>query len=320
MGMKMKYMGQFRKGMTLVELMVAMAIIIMMAAITAAFYPSISSDNQITQASGKIQSTLVGARQTAIRSRNVTGIRLLQDAINPNVATQLMLIQKPADLMGYSMPARISQPLQGVANPFVPADPGANVISFVDSSNQPFQVWGFANGEDLVMAADILVDLKTNQSTRILGNGSVAVAPNVVNTNKNMMFIYSSFFNPQYAAANPEGEFKIIRQPRVVPGEEPLSLPEGYEIILKATPAQIAAGYRDLSGSLDICFEKTGALYQGDFASNVYIWAHKRDSFNRDDDAIIGIHRLSGKVGVFPVNTAGPDPFSFALDLRNEGL
>jgi prepilin-type N-terminal cleavage/methylation domain-containing protein len=340
-------LAKFRKGMTLVELLIAMSIMVMMAAITAAFYPSISSDNQISNTANKIQSTLVGARQVAMRTRQVTGVRFLTDTNNPNVSTQMLLVQKPVDLIGYSMGAMIWQPLPTGVNPLEvsPVQPSTNILSFgISGSNPvsptPYQVWGFANAEDLVGSNDILVDLGTNRSTRIKGNGFVANPPNVKNTNTNVVLIDSGFYNPQYNLPNPSTNFKIIRQPRPIPGEEPISLSDGYEVILKATTAQTAIGYKDIFPSIykdpvgapsavppvmpdytvDFGFEKTGALYQPNFSSNVYIWLHKSDSTNPDDDAIIGINRLNGKVGVFPVSVGGTDPFAFAKDLKNEGL
>ena len=302
--------------MTLVELLVVMSIMVTFAAMTAAFYPSISSDNQISQTSNKIQNLLVGARQKARRDSNVTGVRFFSnDTLSAN---QMMLVQKPVDLTGSSLGANLYQP-QLVANP--------NIIQFST------QVWGFPTGEDLAMANDILVDPLTNNSIRITGKGASA----------NQMFINSSvsntsvFYNPNLA--NPTLNYKIIRQARIVPGEEAIPMPDGYEILFKSSNVN---GIQCISGpnfnpsdistesSIDVCFEKTGALYQIDFASNVYIWVHKTGSTKySEDDAIIGIQRNNGKVAVFPVglvdfnnatNSNLHDPFKFARDPANEGL
>ena len=316
MSIKIKNRLLSRRGMTLVELLVVMSIMVTFAAMTAAFYPSISSDNQISQTSNKIQNLLVGARQKARRDSNVTGVRFFSnDTLSAN---QMMLVQKPVDLTGSSLGANLYQP-QLVANP--------NIIQFST------QVWGFPTGEDLAMANDILVDPLTNNSIRITGKGASA----------NQMFINSSvsntsvFYNPNLA--NPTLNYKIIRQARIVPGEEAIPMPDGYEILFKSSNVN---GIQCISGpnfnpsdistesSIDVCFEKTGALYQIDFASNVYIWVHKTGSTKySEDDAIIGIQRNNGKVAVFPVglvdfnnatNSNLHDPFKFARDPANEGL
>lgn len=313
--------------MTLVELLVVMSIMVTFAAMTAAFYPSISSDNQISQTSNKIQNLLVGARQKARRDSNVTGVRFFSnDTLSAN---QMMLIQKPVDLTGNNLlditvsppiPTTLYQPQLLTGNP--------NIIQFSS------QVWGFPTGEDLVMANDILVEPVTNNSTRITGKGASA----------NQMFINSSvntsvFYNPNLA--NPTLNYKIIRQARIVPGEEAIPMPDGYEVLLYVTnlngikclcfsgpnfnPSVIPT-----ESSIDVCFEKTGAVYQIDFAANVYIWVHKIGSTKyAEDDAIIGIQRNNGKVAVFPVglvdfnnatNSNLHDPFKFARDPANEGL
>jgi len=308
--------------MTLVELLVVMSIMVTFAAMTAAFYPSISSDNQIAQASNKIQNLLVGARQKARRDNNVTGIRFFSnDTLSAN---QMMLVQKPVDLTGNNLldinfnppiPTTLYQPQLLTGNP--------NIIQFSS------QVWGFPTGEDLVMANDILLEPVTNNSTRITGKGATI----------NQMLINSNFYNPDINSATLN--YKIIRQARIVPGEEAIPMPDGYEILLYVTnlngikclcfsgpnfnPSVITT-----ESSIDVCFEKTGAVYQIDFASNVYIWVHKTGSTKySEDDAIIGIQRNNGKVAVFPVglvdfNNATDsnlhDPFKFARDPVNEGL
>ena len=289
--------------MTLVELLVVMSIMVTFAAMTAAFYPSISSDNQISQTSNKIQNLLVGARQKARRDSNVTGVRFFPDINNPSAATQMMLVQKPVDLTGSSLGANLYQPL-------LPGNPTVTQFST--------QVWGFPTGEDLVMANDILVEPVTNNSTQIIGKGTLT----------NQMLINSNFYNPEIYLAKATLNYKIIRQARIVPGEEVIPMPEGYEISLGANFSGPKVNPSD--SSIDVCFEKTGAVYQIDFAANVYIWVHKTGSTKySEDDAIIGIQRNNGKVAVFPVglvdfsnagNTNLHNPFMFARNPTNEGL
>jgi hypothetical protein len=223
----------------------------------------------------------------------------------------MMLVQKPVDLTGSSLGAKIA---------FLPP----TLISFLDNTNNPYFVWGFAPSEDLVMANDILVDPLTSNSTKITDKGA----------SNNQMQINSAFYTPTFSTPL---NYKIIRQARIVPGEESIPLPEGYEILLYSPDVN---RIKCISGPpinnypsvipIDVCFEKTGAVYQIDFASNVYIWVHKTGSSKySEDDAIIGIQRNNGKVAVFPVglvdfnnatNSNLHDPFKFARDPANEGL
>jgi hypothetical protein len=143
------------------------------------------------------------------------------------------------------------------------------------------------------------------------------------------MLINSAFWTPTFSTPL---NYKIIRQARIVPGEEAIPMPEGYEILLSPNGINCFFGPKvnPSDSSIDVCFEKTGAVYQIDFASNVYIWVHKTGSTKySEDDAIIGIQRNNGKVAVFPVglvdfnnatNSNLHDPFKFARDPANEGL
>lgn len=310
--MEIKNRLQIRKGMTLVELLVVMSIMVTFAAITAAFYPSISSDNQIAQTANKIQNILVGARQKARRDFNATGVRFFPDATNPNIANQMMLVQKPVDLTGLSLGASLHQPYLSSLNPTNGQNPDPSVMQFSK------QVWGFLTGEDLIMANDIYVDPVTNNSTKILSKGATG----------SQMVINSNFYNPNINVTNPTLNYKIIRRPRIVPGEEAIPMPDGYEILLGANFYGPKVNPSD--SSIDVCFEKTGALYQIDFASNVYIWVHKTGSTKyAEDDAIIGVQRNNGKVAVFPVglvdfsnanNITLHNPFMYAKNPTNEGL
>ena len=312
---KLKNSLRIRRGMTLVELLVVMSIMVTFAAMTAAFYPSISSDNQISQTSNKIQNLLVSARQKARRDNNVTGVRFFPDTNNPSSATQMMLVQKPVDLTGSSLGANIVFSSPNIVSFFLP-----------DNANTPYPVWGFAPSEDLVMANDILVDPLTNNSTKIIGRRYIP--PTNTPDNKSML-INSDFCTPTFSMPL---NYKIIRQARIVPGEEAIPLPEGYEILLSPNGINCFFGPKvnPSDSSIDVCFEKTGAVYQIDFASNVYIWVHKTGSTKyAEDDAIIGIQRNNGKVAVFPVglvdfsnaaNTNLHNPFMFARNPTNEGL
>jgi len=87
--------------MTLVEILVVMAIMVMMAAITAAFYPSTAADTQATRFSNTIQAALVSVRNRSKSEKLPTGIRLYRDATT-KMCNGVVLIQKPTDLKGQS--------------------------------------------------------------------------------------------------------------------------------------------------------------------------------------------------------------------------
>ena len=89
-----------RTAMTLVELLVVMAIIVIFTAITAAFYPANQADRELSRFSSTVQSALLSARNRAKAERLPTGIRFYADS-NGKVGN-VVLIQKPAPLDGLS--------------------------------------------------------------------------------------------------------------------------------------------------------------------------------------------------------------------------
>ena len=91
-----------RTAMTLVELLVVMAIIVIFTAITAAFYPANQADRELSRFSNTVQSALLSARNRAKAERLPTGIRFYADPNFPNKVGSVVLIQKPAPLDGIS--------------------------------------------------------------------------------------------------------------------------------------------------------------------------------------------------------------------------
>jgi prepilin-type N-terminal cleavage/methylation domain-containing protein len=370
-----------RKGFTLVELLVVMAIMIIFGAMTVAFYPSVSSDNELSRIANQVQGMIVGARQTARRELVATGIRFLPST-NPNVCEQLLLIQKPADIYGYTFKDIFYQ-----AGPL-----NVNVASFVDfnAANNPLKyqqsisvvqfsspVWSSSSEEELVKEGDLLVNLNElpPKACRILGKPNSAIFNNGLNTQisadpyprswsnvfapNNLALIDVGDYNPFQSGNSPVSptlayqpkNYRIIRNPRVIPGEKPIDLPGNFEISLKLqsgffvsptavttagdpAPVPVAVNLaKGFSGELDLVFDSNGAISSQSASSDVYLWLHRKDSeigdFNHD--AIICIRKKNGAVGIFPVNpliygagtTQAPyyfDPFSFAKNPSYEGL
>jgi prepilin-type N-terminal cleavage/methylation domain-containing protein len=320
-------LAKFRKGMTLVELLIAMSIMVMMAAITAAFYPSISSDNQISNTANKIQSSLVGARQKARRDRNTTGIRFYCDSTNPRIAKQYILIQKPSDLTSFSLTYQVGMnTFPGGAIKQIPLLLPTE-IGFFDAltGTIPIPVWG-GTSEDLVSQGDVLYLFPGGQTVPIVGKGS---ATHQVKLNTN-------FYNPSNLNNLSQG-FKIIRQQcRVIPGEEVVDIPEGYEVWLDSNsgyPQSYFSASSYFPSSLfpnttwvDVTFDTNGVPANAGLSQDIQIWLHKTGSTDPNEDAIITVRRTTGSVNVFPVGpvdtaiAANHDPFKFTRDLSNEGL
>lgn len=375
-----------RKGFTLVELLVVMSIMIIFGAMTVAFYPSVSSDNELSRIANQVQGMIVGARQTARRELVATGIRFLPTT-NPSVCEQLLLIQKPADIYGYRFGPMVYQagPLNVSGASFVPGAAN-NPLKYQQSISVvqfPYPVWSSSSEEELVKEGDLLINMNElpPKACRILGKPNSVIFNNGLNTQINTDFPIGSYprnwtdvfapndlalidvgdYNPfqngnlpvsPFLAYQPKN-YRIIRNPRVIPGEKPIDLPGNFEISLvtqssftvfpfvdtSVTPnvnilLPVAVNLsRGFSGELDLVFDSNGAISSQSASSDVHLWLHRKDSAIGDfnQDAIICIRKKNGAVGVFPVNPllygAGTaqspyyfDPFSFAKNPSNEGL
>jgi len=371
-----------RKVFTLVELLVVMSIMIIFGAMTVAFYPSVSSDNELSRIANQVQGMIVGARQTARRELVATGIRFLPST-NPNVCEQLLLIQKPADIYGYTFGPMIYQvgPLNVNIASFVAPSAVNNPLKYqqlISVVQFPYPVWSSSSEEELVKEGDLLINMNElpPKACRILGKPNFAIFNNGLNTQINSDYPIGSYprgwtnvflpndlalidvgdYNPFQNGNSPVSptlayqpkNYRIIRNPRVIPGEKPIDLPANFEISLITQSsftvfptAQTTAGdpapvpvavnlSKGFSGELDIVFDSNGSISSQSASSDVYLWLHRKDSeigdFNQD--AIICIRKKNGAVGIFPVNplTYGTapnfyfDPFSFAKNPSNEGL
>src|SRR5436305_13633665 len=84
--------SNIRRGMTLVELLVVMVIMLILATIVVAFAPGFQDAQKVGRGADSLQGWLLMARQWAKKDRVPTGLRFL---VNNGVATDLMYTQQP---------------------------------------------------------------------------------------------------------------------------------------------------------------------------------------------------------------------------------
>lgn len=262
-----------RKGLTLVELMVAMAIIVMFSALTVAFYPSVASDNELSRIANQIQGMLVGARQAARREIVPGGIRFVPNGDSTSFE-KLILIQKPGDLIGF-------QPDVGPIN-FTNFPAGTNTrinvnypvsftgLSLIRVSNpdeyhplkifrevrlvqfERANVWDANSDEELVRDGDLLFNnnISTMPVARIIGRPNPTLYTNNLNSpsqfNTNVFTPLNYFmldvhdydpFSDMITLTEREN-YRIYRQPRIVNGEKPMEIPDNYDI-----PATVTSNF-----------------------------------------------------------------------------
>ena len=95
-----------RRGLTLVELLVVVVILVMLVAVTIPLMRSIRSGSELDAAVRKIESIISDARTRAIVTGRPAGITLIRDPLNNNVAFQVALAESPPPYAGDVIHAR----------------------------------------------------------------------------------------------------------------------------------------------------------------------------------------------------------------------
>ena len=314
-----------RTAMTLVELLVVMAIIVIFTAMTAAFYPANQADRELSRFSITVQSALLSARNRAKAERLPTGIRFYAD---PNLRTKVgsvVLIQKPAPLDGLSFGA-----VGVIENP---PNSGFYYLNFVDSVTATGVLYN--GGEYIVLDSGETARLSTT-------------APMLLdNSNTNTGFV-SRLIAPQPPTFT---KYKIYRSPVELSGDTPFELSNTIEIQMPNTPLYrlpkvIPSAFLTALPSIppftftpsftkasyfppqqagpppippqqfpspptymEIIFNPDGTL--NNFTSDVYLHLHNFESLfgtppsysdgNFSRDAILAVRKMSGSIGVYEV-------------------
>ena len=283
-----------RTAMTLVELLVVMAIIVIFTAMTAAFYPANQADRELSRFSSTVQSALLSARNRAKAERLPTGIRFYDSDANGKVDS-VVLIQKPA-------------PLDGLIVGYVSVNLMTGVLGF------PATYQGVINPGDFM----------------VLESGDVATIaaaiPNATVTNASSGFIQNL---NAYGA-----KYKIYRGAIELSGDTPFELSNIIDIQMPTTVGSpldsFTLAYCFLSSLppptnrvypyyIDIIFNPDGSLNNS--TSEVYLHLHNFEAVAGDysRDAILAVRKISGSIGVYEVGPTGA-PYQFAFDPRNKGI
>lgn len=89
-----------RRGLTLVELLVVVVILVMLVAVTIPLMRSIRTGSDIDAATRKIESVMSAAKTQAIATGRPASVVFMRDEQNPNVAYQIALAESPRPYAG----------------------------------------------------------------------------------------------------------------------------------------------------------------------------------------------------------------------------
>jgi prepilin-type N-terminal cleavage/methylation domain-containing protein len=308
-----------RTAMTLVELLVVMAIIVIFTAMTAAFYPANQADRELSRFSNTVQSALLSARNRAKAERLPTGIRFYADPNSPTKVGSVVLIQKPAPLDGLSFGKGMWVT--------------GNTINFVDS----VAAIGVLNigGEYIVLDSGEVARLSTTPMLLDSSNTNTGFISKLPTTPP----------PPNTPLPSDYTKFKIYRSAIELSGDTPFELSNIIEIQIPNTPRFPLPSFTQASYYpsqplapnpanpplyFEIIFNPDGSLNNS--TSEVYLHLHNFEAVTGDSsrDAILAVRKMSGSIGVYevgqPIDFANStditkhNPNLFAKDPRNKGI
>jgi prepilin-type N-terminal cleavage/methylation domain-containing protein len=294
-----------RRAFTLIEMVVVMGIVLMLAALSVYMLPRIQDNVRVSQAADRLQGWLFNAKQRAKRDGLPTGIRFVYDANNyvgfdPNgTVTQLFYVQQPEDYSQGSYTSAVS----------------ATVAQFQGAglTNQIGSLYPAMSGDYLEIFGGPLRIISGN-ATVSGGNENLPLNAATTPLDTTALPAASSSAGPNY---------RIIRQARPLPGEQPLNLPDQTAVYLNASSGTTAGswGLPTLSGGyLDIVFAPAGNVMNA--TSPLYCFFVQDTGPGVAAPSLIAITTRSGFIASHPPAPVPPSTtiFDFTMDARDSGL
>ncbi len=285
-----------RPGLTLIELLVVIAILAALFTLGVLFVPRVQEREKVARGADRVQGALLISKQRALRDRAPSGVRLIPDPANPALIRRLEYVQQPDDFSG------------GLCN----GTPGGAASTTVNFSGVDFTGGGLATNLAPVQPGDYL---------EVFGGGLVHLITAVSGP--------TSLTLARPLAATPTSNYRVIRQPRILAGEQPVDVPPEVAIDLSPTPPlDVAAGSiptRTVGGVpvREILFSPAGAVVgQGTASDRIILWVRDTTlpSPLEGGPRLITVYVRTGFIASHPVDYSGTDPFSFTKDGRSSGL
>jgi prepilin-type N-terminal cleavage/methylation domain-containing protein len=265
------------RGFTLIELLVVMSLIVLLASIAVLVVPSVMDQQRGSTGASRVQGWLIAAQQRAVLDRAPRGVRLLPDAVNPQLVTQLQYIERPDDFVGGTITTSTAG---GVTTVTFSAD-----LSGGQGANQA--LWPVQVGDYLEVQGTGLM----HQITAVTANSVTLASP------------------LPYDILTATAQYRIERAVRVL-GEDPLEMPANVAIDLTTNTnpgnkygTSLQPGPQP-PGPVDILFSPKGELLGNAGATPLVLWVHDTtlsDEFQGSPSLIV-IYPRSGKIAAVEVN------------------
>lgn len=289
-----------RAGLTLVELIVVVAIVAILATITALYFPRFQEQEQVNRGADMLQGWLLIAKQQARRDGVPTGIRFKFEAdpsdSNKMICRTMEYIQQPANFAQGQYWRRFGG--------------DARIAEFKHVN---------------LMDPTAGTEVREGDYIEILGKIRRVMAP----TGPTQLPLHTSSADLPLADFPDNGpgaspNYRILPQPRPITGEQTLQLPEDIGIVkYEDIPRKSIMGSRAVpvrnTTFFEIVFGTSGALVgEGSGGQQVIFWVSHLAP-NIDKATLITVQPRTGFIAAHPVASSG-DRYQFTTDARSSGM
>jgi prepilin-type N-terminal cleavage/methylation domain-containing protein len=269
--------SQGGRGFTLVELLVVVSILLILTTITVATLNSFENAERIRSSARQVQSSLMGARDRAIRFQKPFGLRFL---VNPNASSGGNIV---VDSMVYISPvAPNTGQISGLERPSTNGvTPDKSDVTVIRASNVPWQF--YAQQGLLQQGARIKLTIGSNATwytvTYFTQNGLPLIqGKDTNNPNDSILFLsapYTGSVTPMPSIQAVQGpiDFELELASAVQSNQEPMRLSSGIVIDMNLSDQFYSAG-----NYLDVMYNPRGTVH-GWLASwgTVNLWLRELD-------------------------------------------
>jgi prepilin-type N-terminal cleavage/methylation domain-containing protein len=311
-----------RNAFTLIELLVVMGIIILIAVLGYFLLPPLSGDANRVRTFDALSEYLLTAKMRAKRDGLPTGIRLVSgtNGLPATQANQVVYVQQPDPLTSGST---------------------GGACTWVSATSVSFTNVDFVGAATGTTGLDPLAPVQIGDYLELNGGGQIHQIT-AVTANQGALTATLTLAStvPVFAAGS---TWRIVRQPRLLPGEDVKQLPGDYVIELATTaytpPLSLVPPYSSIqtrqigtgippNGATfyDIIFSPTGAVVGTGTTGLGKIILYVRDTAvatTTGPPGLVAINIRTGFIGVYDVNaptSTTADHYLYTEDGRSSGL